>query len=120
MHASLPFDEAAAPSLVSTGELPQIEQVIAVVTEAYDCYRSIDDGTVADYIPALAGASAELFGICVAGARGRFFEIGDAEVAFSIQSVSNHSSLRWSARRSGMTRRGIGWASTAPDSRSTR
>jgi hypothetical protein len=29
MYESLPFDEATAPSLVSTGELPQTEQRIA-------------------------------------------------------------------------------------------
>jgi len=87
MHESLPFDEAE-PSLVSTGELPQIELVRQVVTEAYERYRSNSEGTVADYIPALADASPALFGICVAGARGRFFEIGDVEAEFSIQSVS--------------------------------
>jgi glutaminase len=73
---------------VSTGELPQTEQVRDAVTEAYERYRSNGDGDVADYIPALASASPELFGICVVGARGRFFEIGDVETAFSIQSVS--------------------------------
>ena len=88
MHESLPFDEATAPSLVSTGELPRTEQVRDVVTEAYERYRSNGEGAVADYIPALAGASAGLFGICVVGARGWLFEIGDVETAFSIQSVS--------------------------------
>ena len=88
MHESLPFDEATAPSQVSTGELPQIEQVSDVVTEAYERYRPNGDGAVADYIPALASASPGLFGICVVGARRRIFEIGDVETAFSIQSVS--------------------------------
>src|SRR6476620_3524160 len=88
MYESLPFDEATAPSLVSTGELPQIEQVTDAVTEAFERYRSNSDGAVADYIPALASASPALFGSCVVGARGRFFEIGDVETAFSIQSVS--------------------------------
>jgi len=88
MYESLPFDEATAPSLVSTGELPQTEQVRDAITEAYERYRSNGDGAVADYIPALASASPGLFGICVVGARGRFFEIGDVETAFSIQSVS--------------------------------
>ena len=54
MHESLPFDEATAPSLVSTGELPELDQVNDAVTEAYERYRSNDDGAVADYIPALA------------------------------------------------------------------
>ncbi len=88
MHESLPFDEATAPSLVSTGELPQTEEVRDAVTEAYERYRSNGDGAVAGYIPALASASPGLFGICVVGARRRFIEIGDVETAFSIQSVS--------------------------------
>ena len=62
MHESLPLDEATTPSLVSTGELPQIEQVREAVTEAYERYRSNDDGAVADYIPALASASPGLRG----------------------------------------------------------
>ncbi len=88
MYESLPFDEATAPSLVSTGELPEPSQVTDVVTEAYERYSSNGDGAVADYIPALASASPRLFGISVVGARGRFFEVGDVETAFSIQSVS--------------------------------
>ena len=70
MHESLPFDEATAPSLVSTGELPQIEQVRDAIAEAYERYRSNGDGAVADYIPALASASPGLFGICVVGGHG--------------------------------------------------
>jgi Glutaminase len=88
MHESLPIDEAKAPSLVSTGELPQIEQVRDALTETYARYRLKGDGTVTDYISALAAASPGLFGISVVGARGRSFEIGDVDTAFSIQSVS--------------------------------
>jgi glutaminase len=43
---------------------------------------------VADYIPALASASPDLFGVCVVGVRGRSVEIGDVGAHFSIQSVS--------------------------------
>ena len=68
--------------------MPRVEEVRAVVTEAYERYRTNGDGAVADYIPVLAGASPEWFGICVVGATGRSFEIGDVETAFSIQSVS--------------------------------
>ena len=88
MHERLPFDEETTPPPVSTGELPQLEEVRGVVTEAYERYRTNGDGAVADYIPALASASPEWFGISVVGARGRSFEIGDVETTFSIQSVS--------------------------------
>jgi glutaminase len=88
MHESLPFDEATTPPPVSTGELPQTDEVRDAVTEAYERYRTNGDGAVADYIPILASASPEWFGISVVGARGRSFEIGDVETTFSIQSVS--------------------------------
>jgi glutaminase len=88
MHESLPFDEETTPPPVSTGELPQTDEVRDAVTEAYERYRTNGDGAVADYIPILASASPEWFGISVVGARGRSFEIGDVETTFSIQSVS--------------------------------
>ena len=50
-------------------------------------YRGVDDGNVADYIPVLAEASPDLFGIAVVGPWGRSFEIGDVAARFSIQSV---------------------------------
>jgi glutaminase len=88
MHEELPFDEEATASTVSTGELPDPDEVRVLVTEAYERYRTNRDGTVADYIPVLAEASPDWFGIAVVGARGRSFEIGDVERTFSIQSVS--------------------------------
>jgi glutaminase len=43
---------------------------------------------VADYIPALAAAPAEAFGVCIAGVNGRIFAVGDADTEFTIQSIS--------------------------------
>lgn len=88
LYERFPFDEASTPSLVSTGQFPEPEQVEELVREAYERYRSNLHGSVADYIPALAGASPELFGISVVGARGRHIDIGDTSTRFSIQSVS--------------------------------
>jgi glutaminase len=88
MFERLPFDEVTMPPRVSTGELPRPEDVRRVVTEAYERCRPNTEGVVADYIPALADASPDLFGISVVGARGRSFEIGDVDTRFSIQSVS--------------------------------
>jgi glutaminase len=88
MHERLPFDEETTPPRVSTGELPQATEVREIVAQAYERYRTNADGAVADYIPILSSASPETFGISVVGARGRSFEIGDVETAFSIQSVS--------------------------------
>jgi len=88
MQNPFPSDEPAIPSLVSTGDLPAAEAVVRRLTEAYDRYRSLDEGRVADYIPALADASPDLFGVCVVGAGGTVAEVGDSSYGFSIQSVS--------------------------------
>lgn len=54
----------------------------------YDQYRSLTDGKVADYIPELAKADPEWFGISLVTASGQAFDVGDAGIKFSIQSVS--------------------------------
>jgi glutaminase len=76
------------PEWVSTGTLPTDLEVRAIVSDGYERFRHVDDGKVADYIPALAKASPERFGVCVAGVHGRVFSIGDAEEEFTIQSIS--------------------------------
>ncbi len=50
-------------------------------------------GTVAQYIPALAGVSPDKFGIAVCCLDGREFTVGDAAEPFSIQSISKVFSL---------------------------
>ena len=47
-----------------------------------------DRGRVANYIPALANVSPKHFGMCIVGADGSVHMAGDAEMAFSIQSIS--------------------------------
>src|SRR3954447_6478276 len=88
MHEPLPNDQATTPAVVSTGDLPDPGRVREYIDAAYEQYRSERSGSVADYIPALAATSPESFGISVVGVRGVSVEVGDADVAFSIQSVS--------------------------------
>src|SRR4051812_38304835 len=88
MNEELPFDERTTPPRVSTGDLPVPQEIRELVNDAYERYRGENSGTVADYIPVLAKASPDLFGIAVVGPRGRSFEIGDVGARFSIQSVS--------------------------------
>jgi glutaminase len=76
------------PEWVSTGTLPSDLEVQTIVSAGYERFRGVDEGSVADYIPALAKASPEAFGVCVAGVHGRVFAIGDAEHEFTIQSIS--------------------------------
>ncbi|HEY3963976.1 MAG TPA: glutaminase A [Planctomycetaceae bacterium] len=54
----------------------------------YDEFRDVPDGNVADYIPELAKADPEWFGISLVTAHGQSFDIGDSTVNFSIQSAS--------------------------------
>jgi glutaminase len=45
-------------------------------------------GAVADYIPELAAADPDRFGICIASADGYLYEAGDTRERFTIQSIS--------------------------------
>ena len=73
---------------VSTGVLPSDTEVQALVKAGYERFLPVDEGAVADYIPALAAASPTAFGVCVAGVGGRIFSIGDADQEFAVQSIS--------------------------------
>jgi glutaminase len=88
MHDRLHREEALGPAAVSTGRLPPDAAVAALVAQARDRYAPVADGKVADYIPALAKASADWFGISVCGVGGKVFSVGEAERPFSIQSIS--------------------------------
>lgn len=46
------------------------------------------DGAVATYIPELARADPERFGICLVTAAGNLYEVGDSREPFTIQSIS--------------------------------
>lgn len=53
--------------------------------------RAADDetGTVADYIPELANADSDSFGIAAASVAGHVYETGDSRAAFTVQPISN-------------------------------
>lgn len=82
------LDESEVEQAVSTGALPDPDRVDELVASAYERYRYVADGTVADYIPALAAADPDLFGVCVTGTDGAVHGAGDLEVELSVQSIS--------------------------------
>ena len=86
-HDPLPGDHAETER-ISTGALPPDTDVQALILAGYERYLHLDEGAVADYIPALAAASPSAFGVCVAGVRGRLFSVGDADQEFAIESIS--------------------------------
>ncbi len=51
-------------------------------------FAGLRGGAVADYIPPLADADPDRFGICVATTDGHVYEVGDTRVPFTIQSMS--------------------------------
>jgi len=61
MYDAEPLEAEDMERAVSTGQLPSEQEIVAVVLEAYERYRGLADGVIADYIPALAKASASLF-----------------------------------------------------------
>jgi len=78
------------------GNLQSLTSSIAAVTSPFRNYLndlhakycSLNEGTVADYIPELALAKPEWFGICVVTQDGHVFEVGNCDQQFTIQSIS--------------------------------
>jgi glutaminase len=81
-------DVSSVEQAVSTGSLPGRDRVEQLVQDAHARYRDRTEGVVADYIPVLAAADPALFGIAVAETSGDLHTAGDAEVGFTIQSIS--------------------------------
>jgi len=88
MSANSPSEASARTPYVSTGHLPPAERVKALVDEAHQRFAANDEGKNSEVYPVLARARRDLFGICVVGTNGNVHAVGDAEVEFSIMSVS--------------------------------
>ena len=58
-------------------------------------------GKVADYIPALAGVEPKRYGIAIETLDGHSFQVGDADIRFSIQSISKVFALAMVTRHLG-------------------
>ena len=56
--------------------------------ELHTRYASLRDGNVATYIPELAKANPDWFGICLVTTNGSVYEAGDSRQPFTIQSIS--------------------------------
>jgi glutaminase len=58
-----------------------------IINEVHNRFRNVNDGQVATYIPELAKANPNHFGICLATVDGQVFTAGDWEQEFTIQSI---------------------------------
>jgi glutaminase len=72
---------------------PKREQVLAVVREAYEKFKTDTGGKNADYIPYLAQVDSKLFGIAIVTTDNQVLTMGDIDYSFSIQSISKVYSL---------------------------
>lgn len=59
-----------------------------IVNAVYEAHKSNNEGMVASYIPALADADPEAFGIAITTVDGTVVSAGDVDSLFSIQSIS--------------------------------
>ncbi len=65
-----------------------MDSITALLGGALDEIRPLTDGAPAAYIPELASVDPEQLAVAVVGPRGRVGSAGDAEAAFTIQSMS--------------------------------
>ena len=114
MYTRFYAEENLGPSTVSTGSLPPSDLIRSLIAEVHAKFVTVDEGKVADYIPALARAPRQLFGLCVAGIDGTVYSAGDADYEFSIQSIAKPFvfALVCQALGGGEARRKIGVNST--------
>jgi glutaminase len=74
---------------VQSGDHAAIESPIqALLDRLHACHAELRDGHVAAYIPELAKADPDQFGIALATTDGQVYEVGDTRQPFTIQSIS--------------------------------
>ena len=73
---------------VSTGSLPLADEVRKLLHTAHERFGAIDEGENARVYPALARVNRDLFGVAIAGIDGSVYAVGDADVPFTIMSIS--------------------------------
>jgi glutaminase len=86
MNTQLEIDEVT--EYISTGHLPTVDLIRALVAEAYERYKSNTEGKNSQVYPALAKVSSKLFGVCLAETSGKIYAVGDSDYEFSVMSVS--------------------------------
>ncbi len=78
--------------------LAPVQEYLAELRERI---AEVTGGKPADYIPELGKADPNLFGIAIATVDGQVYAVGDAEVAFTIQSVSKPFMYGYALQRYG-------------------
>lgn len=76
-------------------------QIQEIIDNLYEKYKDIDDGAVATYIPELAKANPNDFGICLATVEGEVYSAGDWQKEFTIQSMCKPFAFQMALERHG-------------------
>jgi len=82
------LDVGDIAQVAGTGAVPPAAEIDALLRRAHERASSHVEGAIADYIPILAEADPDDFGVCVADVDGRLHEVGETRIEFSIQSIS--------------------------------
>ena len=82
---------------------PAEAAIKVALQEAYDQFRDTSRGANASYIPYLANVNSRLFGIAIATADGKVYELGDTEFEFGIESISKAFVLAMAMQERGAT-----------------
>ena len=78
-----------------------ITELKAFLTHLHEKYRNHHEGAVATYIPALAAANPDYFGISIASVDGQQFSVGDCDQEFTIQSICKPLAFLMALERTG-------------------
>lgn len=81
-------DASDVEQVAATGAVPSGPDTDRLLAAAHEHAARHAEGAVADYIPILAAADPEAFGVCLADVEGGLHEVGDTRATFSIQSIS--------------------------------
>lgn len=68
--------------------MPTTSPILVQLQRLHERLAADRSGAVADYIPELAAADPEPFGICLATVDGAVYAVGDSDLPFTIQSMS--------------------------------
>ncbi len=72
-----------------TGDLAAMTSPLQAYLETlHHTYQPLREGAMADYIPELAKANPDWFGICIVTVDGRVYQVGNYDQEFTMQSVS--------------------------------
>lgn len=74
--------------MTDLSSVPTRSPIDFYLKELHTKHQLFREGKVADYIPELAKANPEWFGICIATRDGHVYEVGDTRQHFTIQSIS--------------------------------